>query len=29
MSSFANKFGLGFQQVSLKQKDFEDARNSV
>ena len=29
MSSFANKLGLGFQQVSLKQKDFEDARNSV
>ena len=29
MSSFANKLGLGFQQVSLKQKTFEDARNSV
>src|SRR6202522_2966951 len=29
MSSFANKLGLGFQQVSLKQKNFEDARNSV
>jgi hypothetical protein len=29
MSSFANKLGLGFQQVSMKQKDFEDARNSV
>ena len=29
MSSFTNKLGLGFQQVSLKQKDFEDARNSV
>ena len=29
MSSFANKLGLGFQQVSLKQKDFEDARNSI
>jgi len=29
MSSFANKLGLGFQQVSLKQKYFEDARNSV
>jgi hypothetical protein len=29
MSSFANKLGLGFQQVSLKKKDFEDARNSV
>jgi hypothetical protein len=29
MSSFANKLGLGFEQVSLKQKDFEDARNSV
>jgi hypothetical protein len=29
MSSYANKLGLGFKQVSLKQKDFEDARNSV
>src|ERR1700678_1579476 len=29
MSSFANKLGLGFQQFSLKQKYFEDARNSV
>ena len=29
MSSFANKLGLGFQQVSLQQKNFEDARNSV
>ena len=29
MSSFANKLGLGFQQVSLKQKSFENARNSV
>ena len=29
MSSFANKLGLGFQQVSSKQKDFEDVRNSV
>ena len=29
MSSFANKLGLGFQQVSLKQKSFQDARNSV
>ena len=29
MSSFASKLGLGFQQVSMKQKDFEDARNSV
>ena len=29
MSSFANKLGLGFQQVSLKQKSFEDVRNSV
>ena len=29
MSSFANKLGLGFQQVSLKQTDFEDARNCV
>jgi len=29
MSSFANKLGIGYQQVSLKQKNFEDARNSV
>jgi hypothetical protein len=29
MSSFASKLGLGFQQVSLKRKCFEDARNSV
>ena len=29
MSTFANKLGLGFEQVSLKQKDFEDVRNSV
>ena len=29
MSSFANKLGLGFQQVLLKQKNFEDARDSV
>jgi len=29
ISSFANKLGLGFQQVSLKKKSFEDARNSV
>ena len=29
ISSFANKLGLGFQQVSSKQKYFEDARNSV
>ena len=29
MSSFAKKLGLGFQQVLLKQKVFEDARNSV
>ena len=26
---FANKLGLGSQQVSLKQNLFEDARNSV
>ena len=29
MSSFANKLGLGFKQVSLKQKDLEDVRNHV
>ena len=29
MSSFANKLGLGFQQVSVKRKSYEDARNSV
>ena len=29
MSSFANKLVLAFQQVSLKQKNFEDARNTV
>ena len=29
MSSFANKLSLCFRQVSLKQKSFEDARNSV
>jgi len=29
ISSFANKLGLGFQHVSLKQKNFEDARDSV
>ena len=29
MLLFANKLGLGFQQVSLKQNLFEDARNSV
>ena len=29
MSTFAKKLGLGFQQVSLKQRDFEDARNSI
>ena len=29
MSSFANKLCLGFQQVSSKKKDFEDARNTV
>ena len=27
MLLFANKLGLGFQQVSLKQKVFENARN--
>ena len=29
MSSLAHKLGLGFEQVSLKQKNLEDARNSV
>ena len=29
MSSFAKKLSLGFQQVSSKEKDFEEARNSV
>ena len=29
MSLFANKLGLGFKQVSLKQKDLEDVRNHV
>jgi hypothetical protein len=29
MSYFANKLGLGFQQVLLKHKSFEEARNSV
>jgi len=29
MSSFAKKLGLGFQQVSSKEKDFENARNYV
>ena len=29
MSSVAHKLGLGFEQVSLKQKNLEDARNSV
>jgi hypothetical protein len=29
MSSFANKLGLYFQQVSLMQKSYEDARNSI
>ena len=29
VSPFANKLGLGFQQVSSKQKDFEDVRNFV
>jgi hypothetical protein len=29
MSSFANKLGSGFQQVSLNQKSFEDVRDSI
>ena len=29
MSSFANKLGLSFQQVSQKQKNIEDARDLV
>jgi Helitron helicase-like domain at N-terminus/PIF1-like helicase len=29
MSSFAGKLGLGFQQVLLKQKTFEDVRDSI
>ena len=29
MSSFANKLGLGFQQILLKEKSFEDVRNYV
>ena len=29
MSSFANKLSLGFQQVSLMKKSYEDARDSI
>ncbi len=29
MSSFAKKLGLGFQKVSLRQKNLEEVRNSV
>ena len=29
MSTFANHLGMGFQKVSLKKKDLEDARNNV
>ncbi len=29
MSTFANKLGVGFQKVSLRQKNLEDVRNSI
>ena len=29
VSSFANKLALGFEKISLKQKNLEDIRNAV